>query len=122
MSEKYITLACEITRMHNSADMREGVYRALHWLDEHPEQVPGRTITTREAAALYNHTPFSAFVEGLRSQGITVLDPELTNADRWDELLHKAATGAMSSSTLRSLAENLADQGIKAPEAGGDDE
>lgn len=45
MTEKYIDLACEITRMHDSADLREGVYRALNWLDEHRGQTPGPTIT-----------------------------------------------------------------------------
>ena len=103
----------------------------LEWLDEHPDQVPGRTITASEFdeavescvtedATVPTHT-FAA-----RLGVVCVPDPEPTNAEKLEALLEggdiNAQWGLRGGGVMfaRELAHALDEAGVKAP--GGDDE
>ena len=69
---------------------RVGALVALQWLDQHPDQVPGRTITESEFkhAARRNQMgdSFGCYEGFLDDLGITVVpDPEPTNAEKINE-------------------------------------
>ena len=48
MTNKYIDLAERIWRTDNWRTSYASVGMVLEWLDRHPDQVPGRTITESE--------------------------------------------------------------------------
>lgn len=122
---KYIELFPEIVRMSMPDSGREGVAMALHWLDEHPDQVPGRTITRSEyrdtlngavKVSGYGDDWERGFNTGLIVSGMKVVpDPEPSNA----ELIQKAVDEWEESGDRCSLADWLDARGVK---AGGDDE
>ena len=89
MTNKYIDLAERIWRTDNGRTSYASVGMVLEWLDRHPDQVPGRTITESEfnaAVAMHEsnrltHAEQVALI--LRRFGITVVpDPEPTNAEK----------------------------------------
>lgn len=85
MAEKYIDLGPQI-----GEDTRKGLSSACHlaqleglrWLDEHPEALPGRTITQSEAdeaCSTLNYDEVTGFKSALDVAGITVIpDPKPT--------------------------------------------
>lgn len=98
-----------------------GVAETLIWLDEHPDQVPGRTVTRRDFERAFDfhfddedidrHERFLAHL------GITVVpDPEPTNAEKIDRLLleHELIADAKY---RKVIAEALDSEGVRAPEA-----
>lgn len=102
--------------------------RVLAWLDDHPDRVPGRTITESEYEEIVGwcHSaygvargPLSAFGRRL----VTVdPDPEPTNAELIDELLAEFAhlnASCGGEQGDHDLAEFLDARGVR---AGGDDE
>lgn len=98
---------------------------ALSWLDENPDQVPGRTITRSEFNKAFSEwfdERDKARIVGIveRLFGITVIpDPEPTNAEVLRRLLEKAQKDNAAQSYTR-FAEYLDNAGVKAPE--GDDD
>ena len=97
------------------------VIDALRWLDDHPEQVPGRTITERQLIQLWQVTvegrSIDDFAQELKDNGITVVpDPEPTNAEQIAEIIGEV--GSFPSWERRLLAEGLDKAGVKAPEGG----
>lgn len=122
---KYIDLAEKLARMH---DLRPGTIRvALGLLDkfaaEHPDQVPGRTITRTEFNKAFTEwfdERDKARIVGIieRLFGITVIpDPEPTNA----ELINEAYAVWDRDPQDFTFGEYLDRLGyVKAP--GGDDE
>lgn len=84
MSEKYIDLASLITDEIGGYQTEHAV--TLNWLDrlaaEHPDQVPGRTMTESEISKAFG-TEYVAWARlCLARIGITVVpDPEPTNAE-----------------------------------------
>lgn len=124
MTEKFIDLKDTI-----HAETRDQVYldevgEVLDWLDEHPDQVPGRTITAsrkREIARRLEFDPRYSFDEMVHDFGlVSVPDPEPTNADALvGDLLDCHV--AFSERELDAIAGHLAERGwTKAP--GGDDD
>lgn len=117
MSERrYYDLFAEISRMTMPQDERVGVSTALRWLDEHPDQVPGRTITEsdfHETADAHRNGGLGWEDLAIRF-GITVIpDPEPTNAERLDKDIQEVDLHM----TSRQLAEALIERGwTKAPE------
>lgn len=98
---------------------RAGICDALRYLDSHPERVPGRTITGRQAMELHDTIGPDQFRERAARLGITITpDQEPTNAEKLEQLIdgHINVGGI----TPKSLAEYLALHDVKAP--GGDDE
>ena len=127
MTEKYIELEQRIAD-YEGLDVREkwAVGVALRWLDENPNQVPGRTITRRDFERAFDfhfddeyidrHERFLAYL------GITVVpDTEPTNAELLAEALRQTNPAHGSDlHDIKGLSEALDKAGVKAP--GGDDD
>lgn len=85
----------------------------LAWLDNHPDQVPGRTITEGDLIAAVDETNHEDMNEYQKARallvhlGHTVPDPEPTNA----ELLDKDIQEVDLHLTSRQLAEALIERG-----------
>lgn len=90
---------------------------AMRWLQMHPDQAPGRTITVSEISKAFG-TEYVAWARlCLARIGVTVVpDPEPTNAEKIIELMGKAP----ASLNRRDLPKWLDEAGVKAP--GGDDD
>ena len=98
---------------------RVGALVALQWLDQHPDQVPGRTITESEFkhAARRNQMgdSFGCYEGFLDDLGITVVpDPEPTNAEKLELIW------ADWDPTREGVWEFFDRRGVKAP--GADDD
>ena len=123
-AEKYIDLVDAIKKDHGWT--RAVVESILEWLDRHPDQVPGRTITRSafEDAVDRNFVPLATRrAEKLLSElRITVVpDPETTNPETLADDIREVDFGRNLGAGV--LAERLASLGwVKAPEAGGDDD
>lgn len=125
---KYIDLAEKLARMH---DLRPGTIRvALGLLDkfaaEHPDQMPGRTITESEFEPLRGIMVWRDGSPALKIEhhlNLTVVpDPEPTNAEKLaKEMLTSFNKCEFDfESSFEQLAKALDARGIKAP--GGDDD
>lgn len=98
------------------------IRRVLKWLDDHPEQLPGRTITGSE---IDNHiaidiTMRNGFILGFEAAGGRVVpDPEPTNAEKLKALCSDWTIGrnCLEDEDLSDYLDRL---GVKAP--GGDDD
>lgn len=127
MTEKFIDLGPQIVKEAGGLSLtslaHEHQLRVLKWLDEHPDQVPGRTMTASEFGN-YNTEAAGTYGDGFRAGferagGEVVPDPEPTNAENLEQDLMLAEVNAGSDPT--AIARWLAGQGwLKAP--GGDDE
>lgn len=123
-AEKYIDLADPIINEDTRRGVA-GVYAALTWLDSHPDQVPGRTITESEFHETADaHRNGGLGWEDLASRfGITVTpDPEPTNAEKLEAHLLDllGVVEAIGNTGVHNMAYELDRAGVKAP--GGDDE
>lgn len=123
MSEKYIELKPQIVSDYalvGATAVQGGVGIALEWLDRHPGQVPGRTITEselEEAKRFAKHHGIRPMLH--RHFGLTVVpDPKPTNAE---QVTADLESWGISRAKALELGPWLAGQGwAKAP--GGDDE
>lgn len=121
---KYIDLEEQIVDDSRGpwGNSHDGIRFALSWLDNSPDQVPGRTITESEYSdiAEWARNFFSRGWEGrtvLAGAGITIVpDPEPTNAEKWI----KFCSSKMGLDLDPWQANVLDKAGVKAP--GGDDE
>ena len=126
---KYIDLEPQVSDYYGTSpgqERRAGICDALRFLDSHPEQVPGRTITESELRRLiHKHLPDETTEEQLfmlmADLGITVVpdpDPEPTNAEKLTSLYERwrQDTDGMGISVGAWMEKH----GVKAP--GGDDE
>ncbi len=121
MSDKYIDLAPKISEDTEVEPIfLAGKYQreVLAWLDEHPDQVPGRTITESELYQVQIHCGFSGtdtrVNSVLRDLRITVVpDPEPTNAEKLETALLEAWDGHRSMSDVADLLDL---KGVRAPE------
>lgn len=82
---KFIDLHDEIE--DNLGSTRAAIESILQWLDEHPDQVPGRTMTASEFGN-YNTEAAGTYGDGFRAGferagGEVIPDPEPTNAEKW---------------------------------------
>lgn len=97
---------------------------AMRWLQMHPDQVPGRTITVSEISKAFGPEYVAWARMCLARIGVTVVpDPEPTNAEKLAEAITNAAHGVGIGSTtanIKTIAERLDEAGVKAP--GGDDD
>ena len=128
---KYIDMAEKITEgsnLSNTVSFRKGVAWALEYLDAHPDQVPGRTITESEYSAAVDAAKRVKGVsldrlwwQGrvfLSRAGVKIVaDPEPTNAERWQELLAQYKDEATG---LESFGDWADRKGLRAPEADDD--
>ena len=128
---KYIDMAEKITEgsnLSNTVSFRKGVAWALEYLDAHPDQVPGRTITESEYSAAVDAAKRvkGVSLDRLWWQGRAFLfhagvkivaDPEPTNAERWQELLAQYKDEATG---LESFGDWADRKGLRAPEADDD--
>ncbi|MGC3023027.1 hypothetical protein [Brevibacterium sp. FAM 24630] len=100
------------------------IRRVLKWLDENPDQVPGRTITESELGEVVRtHESIRDLVGML---GFTIVeDSEPTTSQHiFADLDELNGDGFLIRDRHKEkIAHHLADLGwVKAPEAGGDDE
>lgn len=89
------------------------------------EPTPGRTITEGECRHLYDEAQRGPafFGVALVKVGITVTaDPEPTNAEKLAEELKRALPDTGETVEWGVVARRLDEAGVKAPEAGGDDD
>lgn len=117
MSEKYIDLGPRIfntTGLDMPSKKRlASIHCVLRWLDDHPDQAPGRTITAGEVGrwshlinGRYIETP--SIIDFLEALGITVVpDPEPTNEEKLDRDIQEVDLHL----TSRQLAEALIERG-----------
>lgn len=129
---KYIDMAEKITEgsnLSNTVSFRKGVAWALEYLDAHPDQVPGRTITESEYSAAVDAAKRvkGVSLDRLWWQGRAFLfhagvkivaDPEPTNAEKLDKIMEEWPGRATASDP--TFGEYLHNRGVKAP--GGDDD
>lgn len=134
---RYIDLAGSIwgdAEYSDTTGFGKGVNYTLNWLDENPADLPGLTITEserRERIGMEDQNFIRGFGAGLHMAGCTVVpDPPKSNAEKLESKLRvfalETCTSEASLELVRSAASELAAwldaAGVKAPEAGGDDE
>lgn len=118
---KYIDMADQIIHAHGvpCGNIRLGIRSTLSWLDDHPGQVPGRTITESELGDLARTHESIRHLVGML--GITVIpDPEPTNFEKLTIYLGLHDLDAITQAGVADFARQLDADGVKAP--GGDDE
>lgn len=105
---------------------RMGALVALQWLDQNPDQVPGRTITESELKDL-SHDYYSSArsIDAILSRlNITVVpDPKPTNVERLVEIIRENGYDIRHNGNRSgpvALALELDSRGVKAP--GGEDD
>ena len=125
MTEKYIDLLTKIARDKSLGGSHVRCARdVVEWLDDHPDQVPGRTITASEfdeaveSCATEDYTvPPHTFAARLGV--VCVPDPELTNAELLVEDLAGIYGANLPWTAKIAISEALVECGwVKAP--GGD--
>ncbi len=119
MSEKYIDLAPRISNESGAYHLRDTIIEGvLEWLDEHPDQVPGRTITESEISKAFG-TEYVAFARlCLARICITVVpDPEPTDVEKITRLILENSTDM----DPKFIAEMLVENGVRPVKAGGDE-
>ena len=124
MSGKYIDLADRIgegAEYSNTASFCLGIECALRWLDEHPDQVPGRTLTRSDMVEAFGEEYAGWATHRLARIGYTIVpdpEPEPTNAEKLNSLYGEWADDP--SPTKLALGEWLELRGVKAPGASDD--
>ncbi len=118
MTAKYIDLKEELAHSVVVGAGITAIRNILEWLDDHPDQVPGRTITESdlsEAVANSSQWTDEGFGRDVLSHfGIEVVpDPEPTNAERLETALLEAWDGHRSMSDVADLLDL---KGVRAPE------
>lgn len=126
---KYIDLEPQIVSQIPGSDADQR--RVLRWLDDHPDQLPGRTITESRFKTIRDEfmrrnivRSASGFFELVTfGLGLTVIpDPESTEAAKLADYLTVFDLDVITNQGRLQFAQALAMDGVKAPEAGGDDE
>lgn len=140
MTEKHIDLIETLNREVKGGGSKEGIFPmrgsdfdndrrvVLRWLDAHPDQVPGRTITESRIAEAFGPEYMAWARMCLSRIGITVIpDPKPTNAERLAakirRTLRENATGSCENAqdvVAQKIADDLDNAGVKAPEADDD--
>lgn len=98
MTEKYIDLASRISSESGAYHLRDTIIEGvLEWLDEHPDQVPGRTITVSEfdeavESCITEDATVPPHTFAARLGVVCVPDPEPTNVQSIDKLLTEFAS------------------------------
>ncbi|MGO3021936.1 MAG: hypothetical protein ACTIIH_01700 [Brevibacterium sp.] len=123
MTERYIDLSERVYQEAAGHTLRRAIIDGtLEWLDEHPDQVPGRTMKKSDYQELMDGTSVSygvGFTDGFHMAGGSIApDPEPTNAEKWKDLLLRAV-GDSGYWNAQLVAEALDGYGMTAP---GDDE
>ena len=125
MTSKYIDLAERIWRTDNGRTSYASVGMVLEWLDDHPDQVPVRTITESEledaTREVWGYCARESDIRFLAYFGILVVldpEPEPTNAEKLNSLYGEWADDP--SPTKLALGEWLELRGVKAPGASDD--
>lgn len=110
MSEKYIDLTEEIWRADEGRTSFGSVSMVLAYLDENPDQVPGRAITESQIAEAFGDEYHYWAKRRLSRIGIAVVpDPEPTNAEKLDLIWSNWDP------TREGVGEFLDRRGVKAP-------
>ena len=124
MTSKYIDLAERIWRTDNGRTSYASVGMVLEWLDDHPDQVPVRTITESEledaTREVWGYCARESDIRFLAYFGILVVldpEPEPTNADILADFVRQLSRTVMSA---EECGKWLDERGVKA--LGGDDE
>lgn len=127
MNEDLHAAICEALNVY---DRPVTVIQVLAWLDAHPDQVPGRTITESDLKVMtasiiaYEGPNMEGRIQRhLTHFGVTVVpDPEPTNAEKLEATLLDTfgLLEVLGNQGVHNLAFNLDKAGVKAP--GGDDD
>lgn len=121
MTERYIDLSERVYQEAAGHTLRRAIIDGtLEWLDEHPDQVPGRTMKKSDYQELMDGTSLSyrvGFTDGFHMAGGSIApDPEPTNAEKLNSIITEWGGFARDP----GFGEWLDSRGVKAP--GGDDE
>ena len=123
MTSKYIDLAERIWRTDNGRTSYASVGMVLEWLDDHPDQVPVRTITESEledaTREVWGYCARESDIRFLAYFGILVVldpEPEPTNADILADFVRQLSRTVMSA---EECGKWLDERGVKA--TGGDE-
>ena len=123
MTSKYIDLTDRIeegAEYSNTASFCLGIECALRWLDEHPDQVPGRTLTRSDMVEAFGEEYAGWATHRLARIGYTIVpdpEPEPTNADILADFVRQLSRTVMSA---EECGKWLDEHGVKA--LGGDDD
>ena len=123
MSGKYIDRAGRIgegAEYSNTTSFCLGIECALRWLDEHPDQVPGRTLTRSDMVEAFGEEYAGWATHRLARIGYTIVpdpEPEPTNADILADFVRQLSRTVMSA---EECGKWLDERGVKA--LGGDDD
>ena len=118
MSDQHIDLTNQILR--EVGGDRAQIVDILAWLDDHPDQVPGRTMKKSDYQELMDGTSLSygvGFTDGFHLAGGSVVpDPEPTNAERLEATLLDTfgLLETLGNQGVHNLAFNLDKAGVKA--------
>ena len=122
MTNKYIDLADRIgegAEYSNTTSFCLGIECALRWLDEHPDQVPGRTLTRSDMVEAFGEEYAGWATHRLARIGYTIVpdpEPEPTNADILADFVRQLSRTVMSA---EECGKWLDERGVKA--TGGDE-
>ena len=123
MTGKYESLLPEILPEPSLGNGRyvAGIRDALNWLDEHPDQVPGRTITASEfdeavESCITEDATVPPHTFAARLGVVCVPDPEPTNEERLDADL--SDWYAKNEDARPTLTEHLIERGWVKAEGG----
>lgn len=125
----YIDMADQIIHDHGApcGNIRLGIRSTLSWLDSHPDQVPGRTITDSELETItHDLATYGGPVLGTRIRvhlahiGVTVIpDPKPTNAEKLAKMVRRACDN-LTPIQRDEITRYFDEAGVKAPEADDD--
>lgn len=121
MSNQHIVLTNQILR--EVGGDRAQIVDILAWLDDHPEQTPGRTITEsrlREISYLRANAHGWDDRKMFEAAGVQIVpDPEPTNAEQWEKFCSELGID-LKPWQINYLSEAMDKRGVTAP--GGDHE
>lgn len=116
---KYIDLLTDITEdtARTSFADQASIHSALTWLDEHPDQVPGQTITLGEVRSDPHYVTGdyqNGYVNGFVAAGGRVIpDPVPTNAEKLEQIIMRVDADRRGG--YETFAGALDAAGVKAP-------
>lgn len=116
---KYIDLAAKFSAERDFTSAATVVAAFGSWLDEHPDQAPGRTITQSDferRTARHSNFYTAGYGDALTHHGITIApDPEpKTEADKLIDLMVRIDPNGKLDQV--EILKAMAEHGVKAPE------
>lgn len=121
--EKFADLTDAVGENIDTSDhgVRTGIEWTLEWLDEHPDRVPGRTMTESEylsaVDAAKEAAPNDLWWQGraiLSHAEVKIVDPEPTNAEKWKKFCEGLGIN-LEPWQIDYLSRHMDEAGVTAP-------